>query len=83
MNHDPYEQWLAERRSVSPPGDLPNQVMCRVVELEEQRKAVWWLGLVQRVERSRAARCAVGAAALIIGGFAFLFLAYVSKFFTF
>ena len=83
MNQDPYEQWLAERRSVSPPVELSNQVMCRIAEIEQQRQSVWWLRMVQHIERSRAARFAVCSGALAIGVIPFLFLAYVSKFFTF
>jgi hypothetical protein len=83
MNHDPYEKWLTERRSVSPSEKLPDQIMAQLAGLERQRRAVWWLRLVQQVEHSRAARWAVCCAALAIGGFPFLFLAYVSKFLTF
>jgi len=83
MNHDPYEQWLTERRSVSPSPELSNQVMSRVVELEQQRQAVWWLRLVQQIEHSRACRWAVCSGALAIGALPFVFLAYVSKLFIF
>ena len=83
MNQDPYEQWLAERRSVSPPVELSNQVMCRIAEIEQQRQAVWWLSLVQRIEQSRASRWAVCSGALAIGVIPFIFLAYVSKFLIF
>ena len=34
MTHQPYEQWLAERRDVSPPSTLADQIMSQVAELE-------------------------------------------------
>ncbi len=56
MTDQPYEQWLAERREVSPPPALADQIMSQVAELESQRRALWWLRVIQRIEQSRAAR---------------------------
>jgi hypothetical protein len=83
MTENPYEQWLAERRKVSPPATLADQIMSQVAELERQRRGVWWLRLVQRIEHSRPARWAVCGAALAIGCVPFVFLAHVAKFVTF
>ena len=74
MTHQPYEQWLAERREVSPPATLADQVMSQVAELERQRRGLWWLRVIQRIEQSRAARWAVCGGALAIGCLPFVFL---------
>ena len=83
MTHQPYEQWLAERREVSPPATLADQVMSRVAELERQRRGLWWLRVVQRIEQSRAARWAVCGGALAIGCLPFVFLARFAQFVSF
>ena len=83
MTDKPYAQWLAKRRDVSPPATLADQIMCQVAELERQRRDIWWLRLVQRIERLRAARWAVCGGALAIGGLPFVFLAHVARFVTF
>jgi hypothetical protein len=83
MNDNPYEQWLADRRKVSLPATLADQIMSQVAELERQRRVVWWMRLVQRIEQSRAARWAVCGAALAIGCLPFVFLAHVAKFVAF
>ena len=75
-----YEQWLSQRREVSPPACLADQIMSQVQELENQRQQFWWLRLVQRIDRSRAARWSVCGGALAIGGLPFLFFAHVSSF---
>jgi len=83
MTENLYEQWLAERRKVSPPATLADQIMSQVAELERQRQSVWWLYMVQRIEQSRAARWAVCGAALAIGCLPFVFLAHVAQFVKF
>ncbi len=83
MTNNPYEQWLAERREISPPAAFADHIMSQVAELERQRRDIWWLRLVQRIEHSRAARWAVFSGALAIGGLPFVFLAYVAQFVTF
>jgi hypothetical protein len=83
MTEKPYEQWLAERRAISPPATLADQIMNQVANLERQRRDVWWLILVQRIERSRAARWAVCGGALAIGCLPFFFLAHVAQFLPF
>ena len=79
MTDSPYEKWLAERRKVSPPAALADQIMSQVAELERQRRGVWWLRLVQRIEQSRAARWAVCGGALAIGCLPFVFLARAAQ----
>ena len=79
MTHKPYEQWLAERREVSPPATLADQVMSRVAELERQRRGLWWLRVVQRIEQSRAAQWSVCGGAIAIGCLPFVFFARVAQ----
>ena len=69
-----YEKWLAERREVSPPATLADQIMSQVKDLERQRRDIWWLRVVQRIEQSRAARWAVCGGALAVGCLPFVFL---------
>ena len=83
MTDKPYEQWLAKRREVSPPATLADQVMSRVAELERQRRGLWWLRVVQRIEQSRAARWAVCGAALAVGCLPFVFLARAAQLVSF
>lgn len=73
-----YEKWLAERREVSPPATLADQIMSQVAELDRQRRDDWWLRMVQRIEQSRAARWAICGGALAIGCLPFVFLARVA-----
>ena len=79
----PYEHWLVERREACPPANLSDQIMSQVAKLERQRHDIWWLLLVEQIERRRVARWAVCGGALAIGGLPFLFLAHVAKFLTF
>ena len=83
MTDRPYEKWLAERREVSPPATLADQIMSGVASLERQHRDIRWLRLIQWIERSRAARWAVCGGALAIGGLPFFFLAYVAQLLTF
>lgn len=77
---NPYEHWLAERRDVSPPVNLTDQIMSQVVDFENHRQSIWWLLLVEQIERSRAARWAICCAALAIGAVPYLVLAHVPSF---
>lgn len=77
---NPYEYWLAERREIAPPVNLSDQVMTRVMEFDRQRQNVWWLLLVEWIERRRLARWAICGGALAIGGLPYLFLAHVPSF---
>jgi hypothetical protein len=83
MTDKSYEQWLANCRDVSPPVTLVDQIMSQVAQLERQRRDIWWLRLIQRIDRSRSARCAVCGGALAIGGLPFVFLAYFARFVAF
>ena len=83
MTEKPFEQWLAERREVSSPATLTDQIMSQVAELERLRRDIWWLRLVQRIEQSRAARWAVCGGALAIGCLPFVVLAHVAQLISF
>ncbi len=83
MTDEPYSQWLAERRELSPPSTLTDQIMSQVVELERRRQSIWWLRLVQRIEHARAGRWAVCGGALAVGSLPFAFLAHVAHSVTF
>jgi hypothetical protein len=83
MTDELYNQWLAQRRQELPPPNLPDEIMQRVGELEQHRQAVWWVRLLNRVERSRASRWAVCGGAMVVGCLPFLFLAYVAQVVTF
>jgi hypothetical protein len=74
MTDSPYEKWLAERRDVSPPATLADQIMTQVADLERQRRDLLWLRMVQLIERSRAARWAVCGGALAVGSLPFVVL---------
>lgn len=77
---DVWDDWLADRREVQPTENLTDQIMSQVVELDQQRREVWSASLINKIDRSRFGRIAVCAAALVVGGLPFLFLAYVAKF---
>jgi hypothetical protein len=83
MTHQPYEEWLTECREISAPVALADRIMSQVANLERQRRNIWWLCLIQRIEQSRAARWAVCGGALAVGGLPFGFLAYVAQLVTF
>ena len=54
--------------------------MSQVVDFENHRQSIWWLLLVEQIERSRAARWAICCAALAIGAVPYLVLAHVPSF---
>ena len=83
MTDNPYDKWLAERRDVSPPAILTDQIMSQVADLERQRRDVWWLRMVQLIEQSRAARWAVCGGALAVGCLPFVFLARAAQLVSF
>ena len=83
MTDTPYEKWLAERRELSPPATLTDQIMSQVVDLEHQRRTLWWLRAIQRIEQSRAARWAVCGGALAVGCLPFVFLARFAQLVSF
>lgn len=83
MTDRSYEKWLAKRREVSPPKKLADQIMSQVAELERQRRDLWWLRMVQRIEQSRAARWAVCGGALAIGCLPFVFLVRATQLLSF
>ena len=83
MTDKPYDKWLAERRTVSPPATLADQIMSQVANMERLRRDIWWLCLIQRIEHRRAARWAVCGGALAIGCLPFVVLASVAKLVSF
>jgi hypothetical protein len=83
MTENPYEQWLAKCRETLAPETLADRIMNQVANLDNQRRSLWWLRLVQRIERSRASRWALCSAALAVGCAPFIFLAHVLQFVAF
>jgi hypothetical protein len=83
MTENPYEQWLAKCREASAPPALADRIMSQVANMEQQRRSLLWLRLVQAVERSRASRWAVCGGAGAIGSLPFVFLAHVARFVAF
>lgn len=79
MRDSAYEKWLAERREISPPARLADQIMSQITELERQRQNIWWLRWIQQIEQSRTARWAVCGGALAIGCLPFVFFAHAAK----
>ena len=82
MTDTPYEKWLVERREVSPPATLADQIMGQVAELECLRRDFWWLRMVQLIEHSRA-RWAVCGGALAVGSLPFVVLARAAQLVSF
>ena len=80
MTENPYERWLAKCREASPPASLADRIMSQVANMEHQRRSLWWVRLVQHIERSRASRWAACAGALAVGCLPFVFLAHVAQF---
>ena len=80
MTESPYEQWLAKCRESSAPAGMADRIMSQVANMEHQRRSLWWLRVIQRIERSRASRWAVCGGALAIGSLPFVFLAHVAQF---
>ena len=80
MSDDWYQAWLEQQRAAAPPGGLPDRVMQLVMEMPRAEKQVLPLRIANWIERSRVARCAACAAAMLIGStpfvayFAFLIL---------
>ena len=83
MIDPPYEKWLAERREVSPPATMADQIMSRVEKMERHRRDIWWLRLILHIEQSRAARWAVCGGALAVGCLPFVFLARAAQLVSF
>jgi hypothetical protein len=83
MTDNLYDEWLAKCREASAPAALADRIMSQVANLEQQRRSLWWLRLVQHIERSRASRWAVCGGALAIGCSPFVFLARVAQFVAF
>ena len=83
MTENPYEQWLAKCREVTPPSALAENIMSQVANMEHQRRSVWWLRLIQGIERSRAALWAVCGGALAVGCLPFVVLARLAQFVAF
>ena len=81
MNDSAYNEWLLSRRAVEPSADLARRVM----ETVEQRRVPGRksIHLTDRINASMVSRCAVCAAALMVGVFPFVFVAYVAKLIAF
>ena len=72
MSDDLYQAWLEQRRAAAPPDEMPDRVLRSVVEMQARQKQVFAVRLGCWIERSRAARYAAYAAALLIGSVPFL-----------
>ncbi len=83
MTENPYDEWLAKCREASPPATLADRIMSQVATMEQQRRSLLWLRVVQRIERSRASRWAACCGALVVGCLPFVFLAHVARFVAF
>jgi hypothetical protein len=83
MNENPYDQWLAKCREAAAPPTLADRIMSEITNMEQQRRSLLWLRLVQRIERSRASRWAVCGGAGTIGTLPFVFLARIARFVAF
>ncbi len=75
-----WNRWIAARLEVRPDEDLIDRIMNDVQSLERQQNVAWTTELIMKLEHNLFARMAVCAAALLIGGLPFLFLAYIAKF---
>jgi hypothetical protein len=78
-----YEEWLEQRRSISPPCELADRIMSSVSDRETTRRVSWLICVAIWVEKSRLARYAACAAALLIGSTPFLFLAHAAQLIVF
>jgi len=78
-----YDEWLEQRRSIGPPCELVDQIMSLVSDRETTRRVSWLICVGLWVEKSRLARYAACAVALLIGSAPFLFLARVAQLIVF
>ena len=80
MSDDWYQAWIDQRRAAAPPDELPDRVMQLVMEEQTREDQIVALRIARWIDRSRAARFAACAAAMLIGStpfvayFAFLIL---------
>ena len=80
MSDDWYLAWIEQRRAAAPPEELPDRVMQLVMDMPTSEKQVVVLRIASWMDRSRVARFAACAAAMLIGStpfvayFAFLIL---------
>jgi len=80
MSNDWYLAWIEQRRAAAPRDELPDRVMQLVREEQTREEQVVALRIASWIDRSRVARCAACAAAMLIGStpfvayFAFLIL---------
>ena len=80
MSDDWYLAWIEQRRAAAPRDELPDRVMQLVREEQTREEQVVALRIASWMDRSRVARFAACAAAMLIGStpfvayFAFLIL---------
>ncbi len=82
-NERDYEEWLEQRRSVSPSSTLSDQIMRSVSERHATHRVTLPVRIGLWIERSRVARGVACAAALLVGSTPFLFLAHVAQLIVF
>ena len=83
MTENPYDHWLAKCRETTPPTTLADRIMSQVVTMDAQCRSLWWVRVLQQIERSRASRWALCAAALAVGCLPFVFLLHVAQLVSF
>jgi hypothetical protein len=72
MSDDWYLAWIEQRRAAAPPDELPDRVMLLVTEIPTREEEVVALRIASWIDRSRVARCAACAAAMLIGSTPFV-----------
>jgi len=76
-----YEEWIANRRAVSPSRELTDRVMAAVEERDGQRKS--YVRLADRMNESRPVRWAACLASLLVGSLPFLLVAHAAELLVF
>jgi hypothetical protein len=71
MSDDWYLAWIEQRRAAAPPEEMPDRVM-QLVMIPTREQEVVALRIASWIERSRVARCAACAAAMLIGSTPFV-----------
>lgn len=83
-NKPMYDEWIAHRRVAARSRDLTDRVMAAVEKQDMQRsQREERVRLVDRMNASPPARIAVCLAALLVGCFPFLLVAYAAKLIVF
>ena len=79
MDESIYDQWIADRRTAEPSGELVDQVMAVVETRESDASDNSRVRLPDRLNESLPARWAACVAALLVGSLPFWFVASAAK----